>query len=167
MRAASTFSLVSPRANHRARRSGETSRSAVPAGRPVLWSSRRTRWAKLGSREAKKTSRAYVTSVSGAIHQAWVAAKNTPPITSTITFRGRRAAARVTRLRSAGERGAGLSGTSRRSGSIVHATPCQGRDTDRRAGLEPKRVGGVAFVYGEAEAPVRVRDEHQLPRLGR
>src|ERR687894_3125389 len=96
-----------------------------------------------------------------------VVAKTPAPITSTTTFTGRRAAARVTRRRCAGERGPLSAWLPWRSGSIVRVPVRGGRDPDGGAVLEPERLGGVAFVYGEAEAPVRVRDQHQLARFGR
>src|ERR671916_398011 len=96
-----------------------------------------------------------------------VVAKTPAPITSTTTFRGRRTAARVTRRRCAGERGPLSAWLTWRSGSIFRVPVRGGRDPDGGAVLEPERVGGVALVYGEAEAPVRVRDQHQLAHLGR
>src|SRR5215207_9820973 len=123
----------------------------------------------MGSLEAKKTSRAYVTRVRGTIHHTRVVAKMPAPITSTTTLRGRRAAARTTRPRSTGERGV-LSGAlrsrSRCSGSIAGVTFPQ-RNTNISAYLEPERPGGITLVYGEAQPPVRVRDEHQFASPGR
>src|SRR5215204_5471731 len=168
MRAASTLSLVSPRGSQRARRSGETSRSTVAAGERASSRPYRTRRAKRLSRAERKTSRTYVTRVRGGTHHANVVAKMPAPSTSTRTLSGRRAAARVTRLLSAGERGAGPSRPLGpwRSGSIVRVTLCLERYTDRRARLQPESVGGVALVYSEAQPPVRVWYEHQLSRLG-
>src|SRR5215204_3803676 len=123
----------------------------------------------MGSLEAKKTSRAYVTRVRGTIHHTRVVAKMPAPITSTTTLRGRRTAARTTRPRSTGERGV-LSGAlrfrSRRSGSIASVTFPQ-RNTYVSAYLESERTGGIALVYGEAQPPVRVRYEHEFACPGR
>src|SRR5829696_6789762 len=124
----------------------------------------------MGSLEAKKTSRAYVTRVRGTIHHTKVVAKMPAPITSTTTLRGRRAAARTTRPRSTGERCVVLSGAlrsrSRRSGSIAGVTFPQ-RNMNLSAYLEPECTGGIALVYGEAQPPVRVRDEHEFACPGR
>src|SRR5829696_1537777 len=122
------------------------------------------------SRAERKTSRAYVRRVRGGTHQARVVTKTPAPITSTMTLSGRRAAARLIRPRSAGERGEGpgsMGPGSGRSGSIASSAFSLGSHMDRSARLEPERVGGVALVYGQAQPPVRVGDEHQLSRLGR
>src|SRR5215217_6399232 len=111
----------------------------------------------MGSLEAKKTSRAYVTRVRGTIHHTRVVAKMPAPITSTTT------------PRSTGERGV-LSGAlrsrSRCSGSIAGMTFPQ-RNTNISAYPEPERPGGITLVYSEAQPPVRVRDEHQFACPGR
>src|SRR5215212_3784718 len=124
----------------------------------------------MGSLEAKKTSRAYVRRVRGTIDHTRVVAKMPAPITSTTTLRGRSAAARTTRPRSTGERGVVLSGAlrsrSRRSGSIAGVTFPQ-RNMNLSAYLEPECTGGIALVYGEAQPPVRVRDEHEFACPGR
>src|SRR5215212_2304414 len=91
------------------------------------------------------------------------------PITSIMTLIGRSAAARSIRFLSPGERGA----VSRSTGGPDLGLPRsvtlirQGYQTHLSSDLERERVGDAAFVYCKAQAPVGVRDEHQLAGLGR
>src|SRR5215210_4846352 len=77
---------------------------------------------------------------------------------------GRSAAARSIRPRSPEVRGAGrLDLWLRRSVTVIH----RWYQTHLPSDLERERLGGTSFVYGEAQAPVGIRDEHQLAGLGR
>src|SRR5919202_2796595 len=80
------------------------------------------------------------------------------------TLIGRSAAARVIRRRSSGERRV-VPGW-RRSGPLILRASRRGPHADPSADLEPERLGGAALVYGEAQPPVGVRDEHELASPG-
>src|SRR5215212_11072835 len=91
------------------------------------------------------------------------------PITSIVTLIGRSAAARSIRFRSPDERGAVLRSAGGpdlglcRSVTLIRL----GYQTHLSSDFERECVGRAAFVYGEAQPPVGVRDEHQLASLGR
>src|ERR687891_2275134 len=107
--------------------------------------------------------------VKGSNHHARGVAKATAPITSIVTLIGRSAAARSIRFRSSGESGAfprsagGLDPGLRRSVTVIR----RGYQAYLSSDLERERLGRAAFVYGEAQAPVGVGDEHQFASLGR
>src|ERR671921_921343 len=107
--------------------------------------------------------------VKGSNHHARVVAKATAPITSIVTLIGRSAAARSIRFRSSGESGAfprsagGLDPGLRRSVTAIR----RGYQAYLSSDLERERLGRASFVYGEAQAPVGVGDEHQFAGLGR
>src|SRR5918999_4331420 len=107
--------------------------------------------------------------VKGTNHHARVVAKTPAPITSIVTLIGRSAAARSIRFRSPGERGAFPRSTGgpdrglRRSGTVIR----RGYQTYLSSDLERERLGRATFVYGEAQAPMGVGDEHQFACLGR
>src|ERR687898_1379684 len=91
------------------------------------------------------------------------------PITSIMMLIGRSAAARSIRFRSPGERGAFLRSTGgpdlglRRSVTVIR----RGYQAYLSSDLERERLGRATFVYGEAQAPVGVGNEHQFAILGR
>src|SRR5215203_4833725 len=107
--------------------------------------------------------------VKGSNHHARVAAKAPTPITNIVTLTGRSAAARSIRFRSSGERGAFSWSTGgpdlglRRSVTVIR----RGYQAYLSSDLERERLGRATFVYGEAQAPVGVGDEHQFACLGR
>src|SRR5918998_2873595 len=107
--------------------------------------------------------------VKGSNHHTRVVAKTPTPITSIMTLIGRSAAARSIRFRSSGERGAfprytgGPALGLRRSVTVIRL----GYQAYLSSYLERERLGRTTFVYGEAQAPVGVGDEHQFASLGR
>src|ERR687894_1788728 len=107
--------------------------------------------------------------VKGSNHHARVVAKTPTPITSIMTLIGRSAAARSIRFRSSGERGAfprytgGPALGLRRSVTVIR----RGYQAYLSSYFERERLGRTTFVYGEAQAPVGVGDEHQFASLGR
>src|SRR5215203_2399571 len=107
--------------------------------------------------------------VKGSNHHARVVAKTPAPITSIVTLIGRSAAARSIRFRSSGERGAFPWSTAgpdlglRRSVTVIRRE----YQTYLSSDLERERLGRTAFVYGEAQAPMGVGDEHQFTSFGR
>src|ERR687889_2012355 len=107
--------------------------------------------------------------VKGGNHQARVAAKAPAPITSIVTLIGRSAAARSIRFRSSGESGAfprfagGLDLVLRRSVTVMR----RGYQAYLPSDLERERLGRATFVYGEAQPPVGVGEEHQFASFGR
>src|SRR5919107_123095 len=107
--------------------------------------------------------------VKGTNHHARVATKAPAPITSIVTLIGRSAAARSIRFRSPREREDSPRSTGgpdpgiRRSGIVIS----RGYQTYHSSDLERERLGRATFVYGEAQAPVGVGDEHQFAGLGR
>src|SRR5215210_709754 len=107
--------------------------------------------------------------VKGSNHHARVVAKAPAPITSIVTLIGRSAAARSIRFRSSGESGAfprsagGLDPGLRRSVTAIR----RGYQAYLSSDLERERLGRATFVYGEAQAPVGVGDEHQFSSIGR
>src|SRR5919107_2448872 len=107
--------------------------------------------------------------VKGSNHHAIVVAKATAPITSIVTLIGRSAATRSTRFRFSGERGAfslSTGGPELGLGRSVTLTR-RGYQAYLSSDLERERLGRTTFVYGEAQAPVGVGDEHQFACLGR
>src|SRR5687767_15403890 len=107
--------------------------------------------------------------VKGSNHHARVVAKAPAPTASMVTLIGRSAAARSIRFRSSGESGAfprstgGLDLGLRRSVTAIR----RGYQAHLSSDLERERLGRATFVYGEAQAPVRVGDEYQFASLGR
>src|ERR671910_164971 len=107
--------------------------------------------------------------VKGPTPRAGVVRKAPAPITSIVTLIGRSAAARSIRFRSPRERGDSPQSTGgpdpriRRSGIVIS----RGYQTYHSSDLERERLGRATFVYGEAQAPVGVGDEHQFACLGR
>src|SRR5215210_5294711 len=86
------------------------------------------------------------------------------PTTRIMRLTGRSAAARSIRSRSPEVSGAGGPDLGlRRSVTVVH----RWYQTHLPSDLERERLGGTTLVYGEAQAPVGIRDEHQLAGLGR
>src|ERR671912_967374 len=107
--------------------------------------------------------------VRGTNHHTRFIAKTPAPITSIMMLIGRSAAARSIRFRSSGERGAFPRSTGgpdlglRRSVTVIR----RGYQAHLSSDLERERLGRATFVYGEAQAPVGVGDEHQFASLGR
>src|SRR5215208_3909206 len=107
--------------------------------------------------------------VKGSNHHARVVAKAPAPITSIVTLIGRSAAASSIRFRSSGESGAVPRSTGgpdlglRGSVTLIR----RGYKAYLSSDLERERLGRATFVYGEAQAPVGVGNEHQFASLGR
>src|SRR5215216_3414076 len=107
--------------------------------------------------------------VKGSNHHAIVVAKTTAPITSIVTLIGRSAATRSMRFRSSGERGAfslSTGGPELGLGRSVTLTR-RGYQAYLSSDLERERLGRATFVYGEAQPPVGVGEEHQFASFGR
>src|SRR5688572_17162982 len=104
--------------------------------------------------------------VKGTNHHARVVAKATTPITSIVTFIGRSAAARNIRFRSWGEFPRSTGGRDD-PGLLPSVTVIRrGYQAYLCSDLESERLGRATFVYGEAQAPVRVGNEDQFASLG-
>src|SRR5688572_32112625 len=107
--------------------------------------------------------------VKGSNHHTRVVKKTPAPITSIMTLIGRSAAARSIRFRSSGESGAFPRSTGgpdlglRRSVTVIR----RGYQAHLSSDLERERLGRATLVYGEAQAPVGVGDEHQFASFGR